>query len=100
MLKNKCYLMNSELENKYKNLKGLLDLEKFPKPFLFKFIILTSDVKKTEVTACFDPNAEYKFNKSKNNKYTTINILQRMSSSQSIIDKYMLVGKIDNVIHL
>lgn len=92
--------MNSELEDKYKHLKELLDLEKFPKPFLFKFIILTNEEKQTEVQACFDPEAEYKFNKSKNNKYTTINILQRMQSSQSIIDKYLLVGKIDNVIHL
>lgn len=92
--------MSSELEDKYKKLKELLDLEKFPKPFLFKFIILTDEVKKGEITTCFNSNAEFKFNKSKNNKYTTINILQNMSSSQSIIDKYLLVGKIDNVIHL
>lgn len=88
------------LEEKYKNLKELLDQEKFPKPFLFKFIILTDKKKEEEVKACFDPKAEFKLNTSKSEKYTTINILQRMPSSQSIIDKYLLVSKIENVIHL
>ena len=88
------------LEDKYKNLKELLDLEKFPKPFLFKFIILTDKEKEEAVKACFDPKAEFKLSKSKSNKYTTINILQRMTSSQAIIDKYLLVSKIENVIHL
>ena len=89
-----------ELEDKYKNLKELLDLEKFPKPFLFKFIILTDTNKQKEVINCFDKTAEIKLNKSKSNKYTTINIMQKMTSSQAIIDKYLLVSKIKNVIHL
>lgn len=89
-----------ELEEKYKNLKELLDLEKFPKPFLFKFIILSDDAKQVEVVNCFDPKAEIKLNHSKTKKYTTINILQRMESSQAIIDKYLTVGEIKNVIHL
>ena len=89
-----------ELEEKYKNLKALLDKEKYPKPFLFKFIILTDETKQKEVTDCFDNKAEYKYNSSKTNKYTTINILQKMDSSQSIIDRYLAVAKIDNVIHM
>jgi len=88
------------LEDKYKNLKALLDEEKFPKPFLFKFIILTDPKKEAAVKACFDSKAEFKLNTSKSNKYTTINIMQRMDSSQAIIDKYLLVSKIENVIHL
>ena len=98
MLKNKLNLMN--LEEKYKNLKALLDEEKYPKPFLFKFIILTDSEKEAQVKACFDPKAEFKLGKSKSDKYTTISILQRMPSSQSIIDKYIEVSKIENVIHL
>jgi len=89
-----------ELEEKYRNLKELLDLEKFPKPFLFKFIILSDDAKQVEVINCFDPKAEVKLNHSKTKKYTTINIMQRMDSSQAIIDRYLEVGKIENVIHL
>jgi len=89
-----------DLEDKYKNLKALLDEEKFPKPFLFKFIILTDAKKEEEVKACFNSKAEFKLNKSKSNKYTTINIMQSMESSQAIIDKYILVSKIENVIHL
>jgi len=89
-----------ELEEKYKNLKELLDLEKFPKPFLFKFIILSDDAKQVEVVNCFDSKAEIKLNHSKKKKYTTINIMQKMDSSQAIIDRYLEVGKIKNVIHL
>jgi len=89
-----------ELEEKYKNLKELLDLEKFPKPFLFKFIILTDKKKKEEILACFDENAEVKLNESKTKKYTTVNIMQKMISSQAIIDKYLKVAKIKDVIHL
>jgi len=89
-----------ELEEKYKNLKELLDMEKFPKPFLFKFIILSDEIKKKEVISCFDTKAEIKFNHSKTNKYTTINIMETMASSQAIIDRYLAVSKIKNVIHL
>ena len=89
-----------ELEEKYKNLKELLDLEKFPKPFLFKFIILSDEVKQKQVVSCFDANAEVKLNHSKTKKYTTVNIMQRMESSQAIIDRYLEVGKIEKVIHL
>lgn len=89
-----------ELEEKYKNLKELLDLEKFPKPFLFKFIILTDKAKEVEVVNCFDKSAEVKLNHSKTKKYTTINIMQKMESSQAIIERYLEVGKIENVIHL
>jgi len=89
-----------ELEEKFKNLKELLDLEKFPKPFLFKFIILSDEAKQIEVINCFDSKAEVKLNHSKTKKYTTINVMQTMNSSQAIIDRYLEVGKIEKVIHL
>ena len=89
-----------ELEEKYKNLKALLDKEKYPKPFLFKFIVLTDEVKKNEIINCFDKTAEVKLNVSKTKKYTTVNIMQKMRSSQAIIDRYLAVAKIKNVIHL
>ena len=89
-----------ELEEKYKNLKELLDLEKFPKSFLFKFIILSDESKQKEIIDCFDPKAEVKLNHSKTKKYTTVSIMQRVASSQAIIDRYLEVGKIKNVIHL
>ena len=98
MQKNKSYLMN--LEEKYKKLKELLEQDEFPKEYLFKFIILTNPHKENEVKSCFDENAKFRFNKSKSNKYTTINILQEMASSQAVIDKYILVSKINDVIHL
>ena len=89
-----------DLQEKYKNLKELLDQDEFPKEYLFKFIILTDVQKQKDVMDCFSQDSKFKFNKSKTNKYTTINILQVMSSSEAVIDKYLLVAKINDVIHL
>ncbi|MFK8037630.1 MAG: DUF493 domain-containing protein [Crocinitomicaceae bacterium] len=92
--------MKENTDDTYGKLKALLDNEKFPKPYIFKFIVLTAENKVSLVEACFDKSAKITLNYSKTKKYTTVNILQTMSSSQSIIDKYLLVGKIENVIHI
>ncbi|HIP37178.1 MAG TPA: DUF493 family protein [Crocinitomix sp.] len=90
-----------DLDEKYKKLKTLLEKEKFPKPYMFKFIILTNKDKEMEVKNCFtDGNPEIKTSPSKSNKYTTIQIIQKMNSAQEIIDKYKAVSKIKNVIHI
>lgn len=84
----------------YKGLKALLDNEKFPKPYVFKFIITSSESKENEVKACFDGKAKVTLTYSKTKKYTTLSILDTMESSEAIIDKYILVSKIENVIHI
>ncbi|MFD1552333.1 DUF493 domain-containing protein [Putridiphycobacter roseus] len=84
----------------YANLKALLDKEKFPKPYVFKFIILTDPVKESEIKNIFDEKAKITLSHSKSKKYTTVNILQNMESSEAIIDKYIAVSKIENVIHI
>ncbi len=84
----------------YKKLKELLDQEDFPKPYVFKFIIKTDEKKENEIRSCFDKEAKITLTFSKTKKYTTVSILQTMPSSQSIIDKYLLVSKIENVIHI
>ena len=84
----------------YKNLKNLLDQEQYPKSYLFKFIIKTDPIKEQKIRNCFDSIAEITRSQSKTKKYTTVNILQTMESSESIIDKYLLVSKIENVIHI
>ncbi len=84
----------------YENLKKLLDQEKFPKPYVFKFIIHTDSEKENEVKNCFDKKAKITLSYSKSKKYTTLTILQTMPTSQSIIDKYLLVSQIKNVIHI
>jgi len=87
-------------EKTYEKLKELLDQEKFPKLYVFKFIILTDDKKEQKVRACFVEKAKITLTYSRSKKYTTLSILQTMSSSQAIIDKYLLVSKIKNVIHI
>lgn len=90
-----------DLDEKYKNLKELLEKEEFPKPYMFKFIILTNKDKEQEVKDCFkDGQPEIKTKPSKTNKYTTIEIVQNMNSAQDIIDKYKAVSKIKDVIHI
>lgn len=92
--------MKKTTDNTYANLKALLDNEKFPSPYVFKFIVLTEEDKVTNVRDCFDKLAKVTLTYSKTKKYTTVSILQNMTSSQSIIDKYLLVGEIKNVIHI
>jgi hypothetical protein len=90
-----------DLDEKYKNLKNLLEKEKFPKPYMFKFIILTNEEKEKEVKDCFnDGQPEIKTTPSKTNKYTTIQIVQNMNSADEIIEKYKAVSKIKDVIHI
>ncbi len=84
----------------YANLKALLDKEKFPKPYVFKFIILTDPTKEKLIKDIFDKRAKITLNSSKSNKYTTVSILQNMESSEAIIEKYLEVSKIENVIHI
>jgi hypothetical protein len=84
----------------YEKLKALLDKEKFPKPYVFKFIVLTDSDAEQDVKACFDEKAKISLTYSKNKKYTTVSILQTMAGSQDIIDKYLMVSKIKNVIHI
>lgn len=84
----------------YDKLKALLDKEKFPKPYVFKFIVKTETSGEKDVRECFDSKAEITLTYSRSKKYTTLTILQTMESSQAIIDKYLMVGKIENVIHL
>ncbi|MGV6860455.1 MAG: DUF493 family protein [Putridiphycobacter sp.] len=82
-------------------MKTLLEKEKFPKPFMFKFIITTDTAKEKEVRACFDEKeCEIKTAPSKTGKYTTIQIVQKMESANAIIEKYKAVSKIENVIHI
>lgn len=87
-------------EKTYEKLKSLLDKESFPKPYVFKFIVLTAENAEQEVRDCFDQQAKITLTYSKSKKYTTLTILETMASSQAIIDKYLAVGKIKNVIHI
>lgn len=89
-----------ELEDKYAKLKGLLEQETYPKPYMYKFVIESDPDKEAEVKACFNSDAQIKLNQSKTGKYTTISIVEQEKSAQDIIDKYMKVAHIDKVIHI
>ena len=81
-------------------LRELLNEQKYPMVNMFKFIVKQDPDKVVDIKRCFDETAEFRTQKSKNGKYISITIKQMMLSADAIIDKYLLVGKIKNVITL
>lgn len=88
------------MEDKLNRLKELLDNENYPLLYLFKFIIKHDHSKVVEIKRCFDETAEFNTQLSKEGNYISVSIKAMMLTSDEIIEKYKLVGKIKNVITL
>ena len=86
----------------YKNLKNTLDeTTTFPAKYLYKFIIPSDDEKVKKIESIFNfGGAVINTKSSKSGKYRSISILIEMTSSQEIIEKYEMIGKIEGVISL
>ena len=86
----------------YERLKAELDnSNSWPAPYLFKFIVPTNEDNILKVENAFNcMGAVIKTTKSKTGKFTSISVDVRMSSSQSIIDKYLEVSDIEGIISL
>ncbi|MFY7666681.1 MULTISPECIES: DUF493 family protein [Flavobacterium] len=94
--------MDSKTEEFYKRLK--LELENgatYPLPYLFKFIVPTSNHNIARVESAFDlMGAVIQTNTSKTGKFTSVSVSVTMPSSQSIIDKYIEVSDIEGIVSL
>ncbi len=94
--------MDSKTEEFYKRLK--LELENgstFPLPYLFKFIVPSSNQNISRIEAAFDlMGAVIQTNTSRTGKFTSISVSVTMPSSQSIIDKYIEVSDIEGIVSL
>jgi len=84
----------------YQNLRELLQEQEYPSIYLYKFIVKKNPEKVIEIKRCFNETAEFKTQASKNGNYISVSIKEMMLNSESIIDRYKQVGKIENVITL
>lgn len=88
------------MDDRFKKLKELLDEQNYPSVYMFKFIIKQDKEKMVEIKRCFEETAEFEVHESRNGNYISVSIKQMMLSSEDIINKYIQVGKIENVIPL
>ncbi|MBU2997327.1 DUF493 domain-containing protein [Cellulophaga baltica] len=86
----------------YVKLKAQLeDTSSWPATYLYKFIVPTEGTGVKEVEAVFDNEGAVVTKKqSKNGKYTSVTISLIMKNPDAVIEKYKLVGKVENVISL
>jgi putative lipoic acid-binding regulatory protein len=92
----------SKQDDFYDKLKESLEVATdFPSEYLFKFIVPTTKNQLSEVKQVFEMSgAVIRTKNSKTNKYVSISISIRMSSSEAIIEKYKEVSEIEGIISL
>ncbi|WGD34174.1 DUF493 family protein [Olleya sp. YS] len=90
-------------EEFYSKLKiQLQDTALWPNEYLYKFIVLSSQTKITQVETIFDNmGAVIKTKESSNGKYTSVSVNVRMKNPDHVIEKYLEVTeKVEGVISL
>ena len=95
--------MDSKAENFYTKLKQRLkETSEWPSKYIFKFIFPTDKAKIDKISEIFDhTGAVIKTKTSSKGNYTSVSIILKMESPESIIEKYKIVGyQIEGVISL
>lgn len=88
------------MADQYDKLRELLETLDYPSVYLYKFIVKSDQDKVVEIKRCFSETAQFNTQPSKNGNYISVSIKEMMLNSESIIDRYKAVSKIDNVITL
>lgn len=88
------------MDERFNNLKVLLDQQNYPSVYLFKFIIKKDEEKLVAIKRCFDESAEIELIPSKNGNFVSLRIKEMMLNSETILMRYKEVGKIKNVMTL
>ncbi|WP_233244152.1 DUF493 family protein [Brumimicrobium oceani] len=88
------------MEGQFDKLKIQLDLQEWPRLYLFKFISPSDNKKIALITGMFDENSDIKIRPSSKGTYTSISVKEVMMSSERVIDLYEKASKIDGVIIL
>ncbi len=93
---------NNSNQDFYKNFKEkLIDVEKFPTVYTFKFIIKSDSDKDKQVKAIFEhPSAKFSEKSSSAGKYTSISVECFVNTVDEVIDYYKKVGEIPDVMML
>ncbi|CAM3229378.1 DUF493 domain-containing protein [Empedobacter stercoris] len=77
------------------------DVQKFPADYLFKFIYPSNEETMKKIKDVYaGTNAEYEYKASKNRKYTSISIKLYVIDSETVINYYKEIAKIEGVIML
>lgn len=86
----------------YERLKAELDnANSWPAPYLFKFIVPTSEKNVLKVENAFNcMGAVIKTTKSKTGKFTSVSIDVTANNSQEIIEKYQELSTIEGIVSL
>ena len=94
--------MDKKNEEFFERLKQeLINSTAWPAEYLFKFIVPSQEEKVLEIENAFDQmGAVIDTTQSKTGKYTSVSINVRMSSAQSVIDKYIQLSTIEGIISL
>lgn len=94
--------MDKKNEEFFERLKQeLINSTAWPAEYLFKFIVPSQEDKVLEIENAFDQmGAVIDTTQSKTGKYTSVSINVRMSSAQSVIDKYIQLSTIEGIISL
>jgi putative lipoic acid-binding regulatory protein len=94
--------MDKKTEEFYQRLKQeLTDSTLWPAEYLFKFIVPSDQQKILQIENSFDRmGAVIDTTQSKTGKYTSVSINVRMTSAQSVIDKYIELSTIEGIISL
>ncbi|PQB04537.1 DUF493 family protein [Aureitalea marina] len=89
-------------EEFYKRLKEQLEADTdWPSPYMFKFIVPSSQEKIAEIKAAFDDlDATINTRDSAKGTYTSVSIKVTMENPDAVVAKYLEVSKVEGVISL
>lgn len=97
---NFCGQIKLQNMSEFDKLRELLEENNYPSIYLYKFIVKQDPDKVVDIKRCFSETAEFKTQPSKNGNYVAVSVKEMMLSADDIIERYKLVGKIENVITL
>lgn len=80
---------------------GLLEEQhSWPTVYVFKFVVPTEKGNIENLLALFDLTAEYSTRESRNGKYTSVTIKQKMNAAKDVVEIYKQAKNIEGVISL
>lgn len=87
-------------EANYDELRRLLEQEKWPKAYMFKFIVPFDADSLNTLKSLFSKKAKIVHKESKTSKYISFTAMQTMQNPEAIIDIYKQTHQIDKIIAL
>ncbi|MGB1122540.1 MAG: DUF493 family protein [Flavobacteriales bacterium] len=80
--------------------KQLDDTHAWPCEFTFKFIVSSDEDAEAALKAIFSASAKFSSRASRNGRYTAFTIADRVTSAESVFERYEAAAKIPGIISL